>query len=327
MKEQHNDVVQDVHNPDDLARLADGRATTRRGRRAAYRDLAEDYLEGDETVLEVGSGTGALRDAWPADSYDRWIELDINAANLREAAARRPGTYVTGSAYDLPVSDDRVDAVTGVLSYTDLFDLDQAAAEAARAARPGGRFLHVIDMVPNTPAIRQRIEEQDGGTYVSTTRLADRLATVDVAAAEPLEDWQIEQLDRFLADGADVLLEDRTARVPASDDGWAALDDATVLDIARTAAVHGRAIYLEDAFNGMLETALEPYSVPGSVETGHLIGKHRGPRTEEQAAIGDRFFSAGMYDIDPGERPAPPSRDESIEWVGMHYVTAELDDS
>jgi len=95
---------------------------------------------GRPLVADVGGGTGALLDAIrSAAPGARVVTLDASAQMLRAARARRGASAVTADAIALPFPDASVDAV--ILAYVLFHVADpwQAAAEAARVLRPGGR--------------------------------------------------------------------------------------------------------------------------------------------------------------------------------------------
>ena len=107
--------------------------------RPGYPDEAVDWLlpEGARTVLDLGAGTGKLTRALVA----RGLEV-VAVEPLREMRERLAATLpevraVPGTAEEIPLPDDSVDAIT-VAQAWHWVDPERATAEAARVLRPGG---------------------------------------------------------------------------------------------------------------------------------------------------------------------------------------------
>jgi SAM-dependent methyltransferase len=103
----------------------------------ALRDLLGP---GDSACVELGCGTGArashLRDlGWTP------VGVDVSAGMLRHARPRLP--VVRGDATRLPLGDGSVAAIVTVMAHTDMPGYPAVIAEAARALRSGGVFVHV----------------------------------------------------------------------------------------------------------------------------------------------------------------------------------------
>ena len=95
---------------------------------------------GQPLVADVGGGTGALLGAIrSAAPRARVVTLDASAQMLRAARARRGASAVVADALALPFRDGSVDAVMLAYVLFHVADPWQAAAEAARVLRPGGR--------------------------------------------------------------------------------------------------------------------------------------------------------------------------------------------
>jgi len=99
------------------------------------------------TVLELGPGTGVNLRYLDRDRV-HWIGVDPNpfmrryllreAGRLGMAADCRIGT-----AYELPVEDESVDAVISTLVLCSIGDQQRALREVLRVLKPGGRFLFI----------------------------------------------------------------------------------------------------------------------------------------------------------------------------------------
>ncbi|MCB0212151.1 MAG: class I SAM-dependent methyltransferase [Anaerolineae bacterium] len=98
------------------------------------------------TVLEIGPGTGANFDYYPADIH--WIGIEPNPAMhpyLRERAAR--SGLVTqlqvGSAEQLTVPDGSIDTVICTLVLCSVESTPISLREVQRVLKPGGRFIFI----------------------------------------------------------------------------------------------------------------------------------------------------------------------------------------
>jgi SAM-dependent methyltransferase len=108
-------------------------------------------LDGDETVVDYGAGTGVYTEAI-AEALPRGLVIAVEA--LQELAEKlrsrlgprlqdRVNVVVTGDNH-VPVEDGCADRVVMVDVLHHLFDQPGALDEAARLLRPGGLFV-VVD--------------------------------------------------------------------------------------------------------------------------------------------------------------------------------------
>ncbi|MDW5265605.1 MULTISPECIES: class I SAM-dependent methyltransferase [Acidobacteriaceae] len=112
---------------------------------SAYKQRLFAGLSG--TVIELGAGTGVNLRYLDRDRVS-WIGVDPNpfmrpyllreADRLGMAADCRIGT-----AYELPVEDESVDAVISTLVLCSIDDQQRALREVLRVLKPGGRFLFI----------------------------------------------------------------------------------------------------------------------------------------------------------------------------------------
>lgn len=119
-----------------------------------FADLYEQNFNGNETVLEVGSGLNALSINLP-EHHGKWVHFDLDTEALKEAKKISPdGIYVAGTGLELPFEDESFDVVCGFNCYELLTAYqDQAFTEASRVLRKDGLFLHLQDLA--TPLIVQ----------------------------------------------------------------------------------------------------------------------------------------------------------------------------
>jgi arsenite methyltransferase len=131
--------------------------TTRRGKFDAWaRVLDELRLRGDETLLDLGCGRGAVLlaaakrlprgraigvDLWRADQTDNSPQATLANAALENVTDRVE--VHTADITELPFDDDSVDVIVSSLVIHNLpgrAAREQAIREAARVLRPGGRL-------------------------------------------------------------------------------------------------------------------------------------------------------------------------------------------
>ncbi len=131
--------------------------TTRVGKFEVWAQILEDLrLRGDETVLDLGCGRGAVLlaaakllpngraigvDIWRADQTDNSQENTLRNAELEGVADRVE--VRTADITDLPFDDNSVDVVVSSLVVHNISDPGaraKAITEAARVLRPSGRL-------------------------------------------------------------------------------------------------------------------------------------------------------------------------------------------
>lgn len=99
-------------------------------------------LEGGETVVDLGSGTGFYTDD-VAPFAGRVHAVDLQSEmheRYREKGVPENVTLVTADVADLPLPDDDCDAAVTTMTYHE-FQSPDALAEVRRVLRPGGRFV------------------------------------------------------------------------------------------------------------------------------------------------------------------------------------------
>jgi SAM-dependent methyltransferase len=109
-------------------------------------------LRSGETVLDLGTGTGAVAilAAAQAGTSGRIKAVDISPEMLAKARERMRDLCLTnvdlaeGRAEAIPASDGSLDAVLASLSLMYVIDRGAAAKEVARVLRPGGRFVAAV---------------------------------------------------------------------------------------------------------------------------------------------------------------------------------------
>jgi SAM-dependent methyltransferase len=107
--------------------------------RPGYPEAAVDWLlpAGARRVLDLGAGTGKLTRSLAARDLEVVAVEPIDEMRATLAAALPEVEAVAGTAEDIPLPDDSVDAIT-VAQAWHWVDPERATAEAARVLRPGG---------------------------------------------------------------------------------------------------------------------------------------------------------------------------------------------
>lgn len=107
--------------------------------RPGYPDETIDWLlpEGARTVLDLGAGTGKLTRSLAARGLEVVAVEPLVEMRERLAATVPDVRVVAGTAEEIPLPDDSVDAIT-VAQAWHWVDPQRATAEAARVLRPGG---------------------------------------------------------------------------------------------------------------------------------------------------------------------------------------------
>jgi SAM-dependent methyltransferase len=107
--------------------------------RPGYPGEAVDWLvpKGARTVLDLGAGTGKLTRALTARGLEVLAVEPLPEMRENLAAAVPDARVLTGTAEEIPLPDNSVDAIT-VAQAWHWVDPERATAEAARVLRPGG---------------------------------------------------------------------------------------------------------------------------------------------------------------------------------------------
>jgi SAM-dependent methyltransferase len=124
--------------------------------------LAERWLAGAKSVLDVGTGEGQVARLAAGLGAARVVGIDPTAAQIAEAVVRDGGpAYLRGQASSLPLASGSFDAVVACLVFEHIDDVDAAIAEVARVLGAGGRFVfflnHPLLQTPNSGWIDDQI--------------------------------------------------------------------------------------------------------------------------------------------------------------------------
>lgn len=112
-----------------------------------YKEKLFSDLSG--SVLEIGAGTGANFDYYPK-GLDLWMlePSPYMRDYLHDKAekAEQDVHIISGFAEDIPLPDNKFDAVVTTLVLCTVNDVEQSLSEIYRVLKPGGRF-HFIEHV------------------------------------------------------------------------------------------------------------------------------------------------------------------------------------
>lgn len=210
-------VVADPSDPrtQQTARSFGGAASVYQASRPGYPAEAVAWLVGDaETVLDLGAGTGKLTEALVA--LDREvIAVDPVEEMLEELEVRVPGVpRILGVAEEIPLEDDRVDAVVAGQAWH-WFQPGRAIPEIARVLRPGG----TLGLVWNSRDTRTGWLREAGDImhekYDASTTFA---STVRIGAPfGPVEEHRVEWVQRMTRSTFIDLVKSRSHYITSSE--------------------------------------------------------------------------------------------------------------
>jgi ubiquinone/menaquinone biosynthesis C-methylase UbiE len=110
-------------------------------------------------VLEIGSGFGRLWKYASSTFKSDWTSLDWNQGLIDEAKRRGWGNnFVVGSVYDMAFPDSTFENVVGLASFDAFEDITKAIVQTARVLKPGGRFIHMLDILPYPDYINDELK-------------------------------------------------------------------------------------------------------------------------------------------------------------------------
>jgi SAM-dependent methyltransferase len=126
-----------------MARVYDRGRTLSLEQLAELRVVLDQYLEGSERVLDLGSGTGIF-----AEALAVWFDVGVvgvepSRAMRQRALAKVAGrvSYVGGEAEHIPLADETCDSAWLSTVLHHVRDRAQCARELRRVVRAGGRVL------------------------------------------------------------------------------------------------------------------------------------------------------------------------------------------
>ncbi len=104
--------------------------------------IAHAQLEADDTLLDLGAGTGDLaREALRQQPASHPIAADFTLEMMRAGKKHGHLDWSTADALNLPFSDERFDAIVSGFLMRNVTDVPRALNEQYRALKPGGRIV------------------------------------------------------------------------------------------------------------------------------------------------------------------------------------------
>ena len=166
---------------------------------ASGRDL-ERMLEladlcGNEKVLDIATGSGHTAIAF-APHVASVVATDMAEGMLAKTRERAPANVEVrfADAESLPFEDESFDIVTCRIAPHHFLDIQAATIEVARVLKPGGRYVLVDSLAPESPvaaAFLHDVESRRDPTHVlslteSGWRSACSNARLEVLHSEPI---------------------------------------------------------------------------------------------------------------------------------------------
>lgn len=158
-------------------------------------------LTGQERVLDVGTGTGhtamalssSARTVIGADLTPRMVESSISLAEERGLVNVQ---FVVSDVMQMPFPSDYFDLVTCRLAAHHFADPDAAVAEVARVLKPGGRFILVDHIAPESTKLDSFINRIDwlrDGSHVREWTIPEWLEKMRQVgiAAQAVRRWHL----------------------------------------------------------------------------------------------------------------------------------------
>jgi SAM-dependent methyltransferase len=148
----------------------------------------QSNFEAGSTLIEIGSGAGALRHygGKPMSDYS-WVETDHNLRFLQLPRQAKLAQLMV-AVPDLPFRDHSIDGIVGlgVVDTLSSYDLEGLATESHRTLRVGGSLVHLLDMSPDYDAEIKNAHARKLFPLPSTHPDDDRPAALDFVALKNL---------------------------------------------------------------------------------------------------------------------------------------------
>lgn len=112
--------------------------------------IVSDHIPSHGLAVEIGSGAGALRKRVAFPDTLTLVHLDTSPTYTVAMKQKYPDAFVIkADAYALPFADESVDAVISFSAFDTFADVQAGLEETKRILKPGKKFVHVLDLIPN----------------------------------------------------------------------------------------------------------------------------------------------------------------------------------
>jgi SAM-dependent methyltransferase len=160
--------------------------------RAFLRELrAECFFEPGKSYLDVGCGTGFLRDYLKEADY---LGIDLNPRYVAAAKRKRGECFQVGDVLHLDVIGQQFDRVVcvGLLHHLSDGQACRALAQCRARLKPGGE-LFVIDALwpPGKNPVGWALRRSDNGAFVRTVSEWEKLfaAELEIRSLRAMSHW------------------------------------------------------------------------------------------------------------------------------------------
>ena len=185
--------------PDEVSRMFDAVAgrydvmnrVMTLGREGSWRRAVEDAVgaEPGRRILDLAAGTGASTAPFARAGADT-VACDFSAGMLTEGRRRHPElTFIAGDALRLPFRDESFDVVTVSFGLRNVASVEDALAELARVARPGGRLVVLDTATPPARLMRVVNRFYSGRVMPTLARMLSSDPSSYAYLAESAADW------------------------------------------------------------------------------------------------------------------------------------------
>ncbi len=111
--------------------------------------LFDKHIREDDKILELGSGLGWLLELVP-QYKGRIVQTEGSKVLVDYRLRIDPATPIqVANIYDLRFDQESFDSVVALGVFDVLKDLPQACGQVKQVLRPNGRFIHMLDQIPD----------------------------------------------------------------------------------------------------------------------------------------------------------------------------------
>jgi len=151
----------------------------------------EDFFRPGKSYLDVGCGTGFLRDHLKDADY---LGVDLNPKYIAAARRKRGDCFQVGDVLQLDAIGRQFDRVVciGLVHHLDDAQAETALAQCRARMKPGGEIF-LIDALwpPGKNAVGRALRRSDNGAYVRTLAEWEKLfaAQLGVHSLRAIAQW------------------------------------------------------------------------------------------------------------------------------------------